>query len=136
MNQFRYRLAQFLYGRNGVDALGYATMALLFVVAAVNSFTHIIWLTALEFLLLGLMLYRVLSRDLTRRRGENARFLRLFNGVKGWFTRFFCRIRDIKTHRYRVCSGCKVTLRLPVKRGKHTVICPRCKRRVAVRVWL
>lgn len=127
---------QFMYGRNGIDPLGYATMALYFVVFAINSFVNTIYLTVFGFLIIILMFCRFLSRDIVRRRSENERFMRLFNKVKSFFKQTARRIKDIKTHRYRTCPGCKVTLRLPVKRGKHTVVCPRCKRRVQVRVWI
>ena len=136
MNNLKYKLMQLMVGRNGNDPLGYATMALYFVVFAVNSFVNTIYLTVLGFLIILLMFYRMLSRDIARRRSENERFMRLFNKVKAFFKQTALRIKELKTHRYRTCPGCKVTLRLPVKRGKHTVVCPRCKRRVEVRVWM
>jgi predicted RNA-binding Zn-ribbon protein involved in translation (DUF1610 family) len=136
MNSFRYKLAQWMYGRNGVDALAYAGIVLYFLVFAVNSFVHTIILTVLGYVIVALMFYRMLSRDLTRRRRENEWFLRVFNRVKTWFKRQLRRAREFKTHRYRTCPGCKVNLRLPAKRGSHTVVCPKCGRRVKVRVWV
>jgi hypothetical protein len=136
MNNFKYKLMQFMYGRNGNDTLGYATMALYFVVFVVNLFVNTIYLTIFGFLIILLMFYRLLSRDVVRRRSENERFMRLFNKVKPFFKQTARRMKDIKTHRYRTCPGCKVTLRLPLKRGTHTVVCPRCKRKVQVRVWI
>ena len=132
MNNFRYKLAQFMYGRNGIDMLGYALMALYFLVFAVNSFVHTIILTVLGFMVVAFMLYRMFSKDLLRRRRENAWFMRLFNGVKTKFKH----LKEFKTHRYHTCPGCKVNLRLPAKRGKHTVVCPKCKTRFAVRNWI
>lgn len=136
MNNFKYKLARFMYGRNGVDALTYAIMVLYFAVFAVNSFIGTIYLTILGFLVIILMFYRILSRDVARRRRENERFMRVFNRVKAWFRQTARRLKDARTHRYRTCPGCKVTLRLPVRRGKHFVVCPKCKKRFPVRVWL
>lgn len=135
MNQFRYKLMQFMAGRNGVDPLGYATMALYFVVFMANSFINTIYLTAFGFLIVLIAFYRMLSKDIVRRRKENEVFLRLFNPVKAFVIRQARRVKDMRTHRYRTCPHCKVTLRLPIKRGKNTVVCPRCKQRVQVRVW-
>lgn len=136
MNQFKYKLMQFMAGRNGVDPLGYATLALYFAVFAVNSFVHTIVLTILGYLIVLLTLYRMFSKDVLRRRRENAWFMGLFNRVKAFVQRTARRLKDIRTHRYRTCPHCKVTLRLPKKRGKNTVICPRCKQRIHVRVWI
>jgi hypothetical protein len=136
MNNLKYKLMQFMYGRNGVDSLGYAIMALYFVVFMVNSFINIIYLTVLGFMLVAYMFYRMFSKDLLRRRRENAWFMKKFNKVKAFFKQTARSLKEIKTHRYRKCPGCKVTLRLPRKIGKHTVVCPKCKHRFEVRVWM
>ncbi len=135
MNQFRYKLAQFFYGRNGMDHLGYATMVLSLLLSFADSLTHVIWFSVLSLVIMLILIYRMLSKDLVRRRKENEAFLRIFNPVKASVLKQFRRLKDIKTHRYRTCPHCKVTLRLPIKRGKNTVVCPRCKQRVTVRVW-
>lgn len=136
MNNFRYKLAQFFYGRNGLDALGYAIIALSFLVLIVNMIFNTIWLTALSYAILVLMLFRFLSKNLTQRRKENAVFLKIWGSVKSFFKQGFRRLKDIRKYRYRKCPNCKVTMRLPIKRGKNTVVCPKCKTRVKVRVWL
>jgi hypothetical protein len=136
MNRFMLKIAQFMYGRNGLDGLGYAAMALLFLVYLASSFVHTIYLTIAGLLIVVLMLFRFLSKNLVRRRKENEVFMRAFNKVKSFFRQTAVRLRDFKKYRYRTCPGCKVTLRLPVKRGFNTVICPRCKRKIKVRVWI
>lgn len=136
MNNFRYWLMRFLYGRNGLDTLGYAAMALSFAVFAANLFLNTIWLTLLGYLVVAWMLFRFLSRNLARRRRENEVFTRGFNRVKGFFRKLARRLKDMKTHRYRTCPGCRVTLRLPIRRGTNTVVCPKCGKRVKVRVWI
>jgi hypothetical protein len=125
-----------MYGRNGVDGLGYAAMALYFLVFAVNSFVNTVYLTIAGFLIVVWAFFRILSKNVARRRRENEIFMRAFNKVKAFFKKTARRLKDIKTHRYRTCPGCKVTLRLPLKRGTNTVVCPRCKARVKVRVWI
>jgi hypothetical protein len=136
MNNLKIWLARFFYGRNGLDTLGYAAIALSIAVIAVNLFVGSIWLTLFGYLVTVLMLFRFLSKNLARRRRENEVFTRGFNRVKAFFKKQARRVKDIRTHRYRTCPGCGVTMRLPVKRGRNTVVCPRCGRRVKVRVWI
>ncbi len=136
MSNLRYKFIQFMSGRNGIDPLGYATIVLYFVVSVINSIVNTIILTIIGFLITILIFYRFLSKDITNRRSENERFMPLFNKVKSFTKQTVRRMKDFKTHRYRTCPGCKVTLKLPIKRGKHGVVCPRCKREFQVRVWI
>ncbi|MFR2916862.1 MAG: hypothetical protein ACLTKQ_08005 [Acutalibacteraceae bacterium] len=39
-----------------------------------------------------------------------------------------------KTHVFKKCPGCKAVLRLPRKKGKHTVNCPHCHKNFTVHV--
>ena len=34
--------------------------------------------------------------------------------------------KDRNTHMYKKCPKCKQKIRLPLKKGKHTVKCPNC----------
>ena len=70
--------------------------------------------------------FRMLSKNVQKRRRENEKFC-------GFFKLWKNKIRDRKTHVYRKCPKCKAVLRLPKARGKHTVVCPRCKNRFEVR---
>ena len=66
-----------------------------------------------------------MSRNIPKRRAENARFV-------GFFKLRRNKWKDRKTHVYRKCPTCHAILRLPkIKgkekgKGKHTVCCPRC----------
>lgn len=128
--RFREAVARFLYGRYGNDQLNRFLFGVYFV----------LWiLSVLFFGWIGLildclcsataiwLLWRMLSRDFPRRQAENERFLRWWGPVARWFSFQFTRVRDIRRFRYRRCPACGSMLRLPVKRGRRTVTCRRCR---------
>ncbi|MDD6800551.1 MAG: hypothetical protein PUE85_09080 [Firmicutes bacterium] len=138
MKKFKEKLDRFLYGRYGSDQLNifllilYAalTFSLLFVRRSLPRLcVSVIQAAAIVF-----AVFRIFSRDLAKRRRENAAFMRIWNPVAAWFKLMYRRLRDIRTARYRKCSHCGAVLRLPVKRGEHTVKCPKCGERFSVKV--
>lgn len=44
------------------------------------------------------------------------------------------KLKTDKDHCFRICPECKANIRLPKKKGKHTVVCPRCKCRFEVKI--
>lgn len=136
--RFRDKLARFFYGRYGADSLYYFLLALYFVLwfvlLFIGNFFIRIFLSLLQTAVLVLMIYRVLSRNVYKRRRENEIFLKLFQPFKSFFILTKNRIRDIKSFRYRKCPHCKAMLRLPRRKGNHPVICPRCKKRFIAKV--
>ncbi len=130
--KFRERLARFMYGRYGADQLG---RALLWVYLALAL--GAVFFKPLNFLALVLLvwiLFRIFSKNIYKRQMENQKYLRFAGKVKGWFSLQKNKVRDRKTHRYRTCPYCKATLRLPNKKGKHTVCCPKCRKDFEVRI--
>lgn len=124
-------LARFMYGRNGADQLGMATLVTGILLDVVNMFvkTDIARriLGVVTAVLLFIMLFRMFSRNLTKRRAENAWFLnrilypvqRTFNGKKQ-------QIQD-KDHKYFTCPNCKTVCRVPKGKGKIVITCPKCR---------
>ena len=136
--KFSDKIRSFLYGRYGIDALYYALFVSFLLIWVVRLFVSNIVLAIIlyiaELLLLGWMLFRVFSRNIYKRRKENEIFLGFFRKIKSFFVLQKDRIRDIKKIRYRKCPHCKAMLRLPPKKGKHSVKCPRCGKSFDVRV--
>ena len=127
-------LRRFMYGRNGNDRLclvlmwAYLVLWLLSIVVAafgLEVVSVVVW--CLQTLILAYWLFRILSRNVTARRREVERFF-------GFFRSRHNRFRDRKTHVYRKCPHCKAMLRLPKKKGRHTVCCPACRERFSVRI--
>jgi len=134
MSNFREKLIRFMYGRYGVDQLYYAMTVLCFVLLIANSFLQNTVLGILIWILLILTVCRSFSKNIYKRQRENMAFLKVWNPVKSKAVITFRRIKEFKTKRYRTCPYCRVTLRLPRRKGKHIVECPHCHRDFSVRV--
>ncbi|MBE6656422.1 MAG: hypothetical protein E7609_06120 [Ruminococcaceae bacterium] len=136
---FRYRLARFFAGRNGADALYYLafSLSLIFIFLSGIFYAHSVLkylFPALYLLAFGYALFRMLSRNVTKRQRENAAFRRAMKSLFMPLRRTYLRIRDRKTHLYRKCPYCKSTLRLARIPGDHIVRCPSCGERFPVKV--
>lgn len=136
MGSFRYKLQQFFYGRNGPDTLYNVCVWVSFAFAVAGVFTpgivgYIFF--GIYFLLFGYSIFRLLSKNVYRRQRENAAFTGFFDKIKKKFRFWKTRIKD-KDHTYRKCPHCKSQLRLPKKKGKHSVRCPRCRNEFDVRI--
>lgn len=134
MRNFFYRvssaLARFMYGRNGTDQLGTAMLLLYLVIVVVQPFFRRAAAVqlVLEFLSLALavvVLFRMFSKNLTKRRAENARFLSWWNPIRSRIAGARQRSQD-KEHKYFTCKTCKTICRVPVGKGKIEITCPKC----------
>lgn len=134
MGNFKRKLATFMYGRYGVDELYYGLFAVWAVLAIVNMFVGSVALYLICILSVGYMLFRSFSRNFEARRRENYLFLKLWKPTKSWFVLQRDKIRDRKTSRYRRCKHCRVIIKLPNKKGEHTVRCPKCGERFEVHI--
>lgn len=114
-------------GRYGADQLTIA----LFVLGMGLSLTGTLcrsWVVQLvSYLPLGYGLFRSFSRNIGRRRTENARFLQLWNRARQFCHPLYCRLRDWKTHRYFRCPTCRTLVRVPKGRGRICITCPKCR---------
>ena len=117
MNGFR----RFMQGRYGGDKLNRLLIWLSLGVCIVSLFiTHLLTkriLLLTYYGLLGIALFRCLSRNTYKRYQENRRYLQLLE-----------RIRD-REHRYYDCPRCRQPVRVPRGKGKISIKCPRCQER-------
>ncbi len=134
MNRLKQKLMQFMIGRYGVDQLYFGLFILWALLSLINGFVGSFIISILNIIIVTFMIYRAFSRNISKRRQENEEFLKLWRPIKSWFLLQRDRIRDRKTARYRKCKHCKALLKLPNKKGKHTVVCPRCAQRFDVRI--
>lgn len=133
-NDLRDKLIRFMYGRYGADELYKFSAAVIFVLLILNIFLRSIVLSLIITILIALSYYRVLSRRLEERRKENRIYLKHRDKIKGFFRIQKLKLRDRKTHCYKKCPSCKKMLRLPKKKGNHTVCCPQCKNNFNVKI--
>ena len=80
----RNAIQRFMYGRYGNDPLNLFLMGLYLLLYLVFMFTRVELLYIISFVLLFATLFRLLSRNMERRRAENALFMRAANPVLQW----------------------------------------------------
>jgi len=133
MGKFKNSLYRFFYGRYGTDTLNKVLLFVYLGLVIVHTVVSLFWDNALFTLIyfvltVGLivaMFSRMLSRKIDARRLENEKFCGFFRLRRNQF-------RDRKTHIYKKCPQCRAVLRLPKAKGRHAVVCPRCKHRFFV----
>ena len=128
--RLRNALSRFMYGRNGADQLGLCIIwvaILLDVISMLTKNTAVSGVVGMITTVLVLWaLFRVFSRNLEKRRAENAAFLQ-----KVWWpiSRRMAGKRQQrmdKEHCYFTCPGCGAVCRVPKGKGRIVITCPRC----------
>lgn len=121
----RNAIQRFMYGRYGNDQLGFFLILAYFVLALISAVTDLGLFALIGEVGVLIALFRMLSRNVTKRREENAKFLRTVDPIRKWF-RLQQTIRKDKDHRYFKCPNCSQYLRVPKGKGKITVTCRSC----------
>ena len=125
----RQRAAVFMAGRNGNDQFNLfllvADVALL-LLASIFSRRLGGLLYPLVLLLLGYSYFRMLSRNLYKRRTENENYLRLRARVLSRLRLVKERWIQRKEYKFFTCPSCKAVMRVPRGRGKIKIVCRKC----------
>lgn len=112
-------LRRFMEGRYGSDKLNTAILMVALVLVLVYTFLPfglvkiILWI--ISYILMIWAIFRMLSRNTYRRYQENRRFLQIVDGI-----------RD-REHRYYNCPTCRQRVRVPRRKGKISITCPKCR---------
>ena len=122
-------LSKFMIGRYGPDHLGVAMIIISLALTLISTFTHLIVLLYISYAIAGLALFRILSRNLVRRRAENDKFIRYWWPFKTRIKNLRSNLKQRKTHKFFKCPSCHNTLRVPKGKGKIQVTCPKCGER-------
>jgi hypothetical protein len=136
--RFKEKLAAFMYGRYGTDALSKFMLIMYLAIAVLMLFVKS---TVLYFVLQGvslalcvLIFFRMFSRNIPRRTAENACYLRIKKGIREKIFLQRNKWKYRKTHVYRKCPRCGVQIRLRRVKGDHRCACPKCGESFAVHV--
>lgn len=130
----RQKISNFMYGRNGFDKFNVFLLVIYFAVGFVNTFLRNIYVYVFIWLLFFYIVFRVLSKNIYKRSAENRKYLSVSKSVSSFFKLIFMKVKFIKTYRFRRCKNCKAIMRLPIKKGKHTVRCVSCKKEFNVNI--
>lgn len=128
--RFGDSVRKFMYGRYGSDQLNIVILITAIAISLTNSLLSLIFrnffvymriinpvLYLLMLALLGLGIFRMLSRNIYARQKENRKFRQILTCLK-----------DRKNRYYR-CPKCKQIVRVPRGRGKINITCPKCGER-------
>ena len=115
-----------MIGRYGPDQLNLTLFLLFLVLALAATLTGFFALTIVSYVPFFVSVFRMLSRNIKARRRENDRFLTVITPLKTRVKRRFTALREIKTHKYFACPGCKKSLRVPRGKGRLQITCPKC----------
>lgn len=144
---FRNRLYRFMQGRNGVDALakflnrvslGCLIVAILFTFVSLVCLRHEALTASTVFRILYYVVYgigivlailwifRVFSRNVSKRQAENTRFEYRIQKIRRKLASLKQRWKDRKDYKYFRCPNCKQMIRAPRHKGKIRVTCSKC----------
>ena len=119
----------FMAGRYGGDNLSRFTIGLswVFIILAIIVKDNLgSALNSIAMVLIGISLFRSLSRNTYKRSAENYKFMTVRNKVMARFSGIRKRLAQSRDYRFFKCPSCGVTTRVPKGRGKIKIRCPRC----------
>ena len=132
INEFR----KFMQGRYGVDAFGIFLVVFSCALHLIFSLFFIKYriplLGAIPTLIFLYELYRMLSKNINRRAGENRAYMAWQNKAKVFFQKIKIKTEKKKAqkadvmHKYFKCKKCKQEIRVPIGKGKIRITCPKC----------
>ena len=133
--RLRNGLSRFMYGRNGADQLGLCIIWTAILLDIVGMLTKKVPLLssiigAVTTVMVLWALFRVFSRNLEKRRAENAAFLQKFWWPLKRKLSSGKQQRMDKEHKYFTCPNCKTVCRVPVGKGKIVITGPKCRHEI------
>ena len=119
MRKIRGWLQRFYKGRYGTDKLNVLLLGIGVVFCVVSMF---VWqpqirmlLVLFAYVMVGVVLFRSLSRNVYKRYEENRKYLFFLDKIKD------------RRHKYFTCPRCRQPVRVPKGQGKIMITCPKCK---------
>lgn len=130
-------MARFMYGRNGMDQLNRALLALYLILYLVRILVILVFRStllarvadALLWVLVVLILSRMISKNLPKRRQENQKWMSWWWKIRSRSDGARARHAD-KEHKYFTCKNCKTICRVPAGKGKIVITCPKCGHKI------
>lgn len=126
----RERFARFMAGRNGNDQLNLFLLGAAVVLAVVSAFFRSggfgSFLPVVVLALLAYVYFRMLSRNVYKRREENGKFMRFRYNMEGSLRAAKERWVQRKDYKFFSCPSCHTNLRVPRGKGKIKIVCRKC----------
>lgn len=118
---------RFMQGRYGVDQYSKFLVwfgVIISIIGLVRNRSGLLSLIGL--LIVIYSYYRMFSKDIAKRQKENQIYFNKRQLVVGFFVKAKRHIFGEKGYKYFSCKNCKTELRVPKKKGKVKVRCPKC----------
>ena len=134
ITMFRADMKEVMKRRCGLDELNNFIMLIGFIYVVAALFTNISWFALVGAVLIALCYLRVFSKNLEKRRKENAIYMRYMGGmvemVNFWKLCIRMKIKTFKDpeYYYFVCGACKQIIRVPKGKNKVSIRCPKCSK--------
>ena len=121
----RERFARFMAGRNGNDQLNHFLLGVAVVLAVISAgFGSFLSVAVLA--LLAYVYFRMLSRNVYKRREENGKFMRFRYDMEGRLRAAKERWVQRKDYKFFSCPSCHTNLRVPRGKGRIKIVCRKC----------
>lgn len=125
----REKIARFMAGRNGNDQLNRFLLLVdivLLLIAAIFKDGIGRYVYPFVFVLLAYAYFRMLSRNVYKRREENGKYIRARYKVSAALRVRHERWVQRKDYKFFTCPACRTTLRVPRHKGKINIVCKKC----------
>lgn len=125
----REKIARFMAGRNGNDQLNRFLLLVdivLLLIAAIFKDGIGRYVYPFVFVLLGYAYFRMLSRNVYKRREENGKYIRARYKVSAALRVRHERWVQRKDYKFFTCPSCRTTLRVPRGKGQIRIVCRKC----------
>ncbi len=121
----REKFYRFMMGRYGSDRFNRFLLIVALVLVVLSMF-GIPLLNTLGLICMGYAYFRMFSRNIYKRREENAKYLKYEYKVRQKFAAVKRDMNQRKTHHIYRCPSCKQKIRVPRGRGRIEIRCPKC----------
>ena len=126
-NKIKFEIRKFMTGRRGSDELSLALLISGLIISLISSIFGSSLLYWIGLALYILSLFRMFSRNLTKRYEENRKFLEWRQKTKTALSQAKVRLKNMRKYKYFKCPECNALLKLPRKVGEVTVTCGKCR---------
>ncbi|WP_425538376.1 hypothetical protein [Microaceticoccus formicicus] len=133
MNNLKYKIMEFMRGRNGLDLLGRRLQIFFIASMVITILLRILdvpgsQIASLIGLVILILLYmRIFSKDIPKMRRQQAAYFEMERKFIAPFLKLKRSLFGTKDYVYMSCPNCKEELRVPRGKGKLKVTCPSCK---------
>ncbi|MDO4502569.1 MAG: hypothetical protein Q4D06_05230 [Coriobacteriia bacterium] len=120
------RAIRFMQGRNGNDSLGNASIGAAIITMILGWLFWIDLFNWLSLAFFGYALFRMLSRNITKRTNENLAWIRVSEKPRRWLNLQYQKIKHRKTACFFTCPNCNTNYSVPKGKGQVRARCPHC----------